>query len=173
MSLSLPMRRLATIATFTRTVNGYRNIIRPVVNLADKKEPINKIQSVWLDVTTRSEDTTLISFDGLHKDCNDKKEKKKNKNLLGWEEKFTLMRAFKEVHGHCRVPLGYVISGVNLGGWVATQREEYIKHRFGIHSNIINEKRVNRLERNGFVWDLNDVQVHSAGHYHSHEKVLM
>jgi len=73
--------------------------------------------------------------------------------LLDWESKFALLRAFKKAHGHCRVPPNFIVGGVRLGGWVATQRKEYKKHRLGFPSRIINEKRIARLERHNFQWD--------------------
>ena len=76
----------------------------------------------------------------------------KDKKRFNWEFKFALLRAFKKYHGHCRVPSRYVVGGVNLGGWVDTQRKEYAKHRVGMSSLIINEKRIARLERVGFDW---------------------
>lgn len=85
---------------------------------------------------------------------NEKEKKNKDKRQLGWQEKFALLKAFKKAHGHCSVPPGYVVGGVKLGGWVATQRKEYTKHRFGLFSAIINEKRVTRLEKVGFEWNV-------------------
>lgn len=80
------------------------------------------------------------------------KKKSKPKPLLTWEEKFAVLKAFKTVYGHCRVPPGFMIGGFNLGGWVATQRKEFLKHRIGIPSFVINDKRVSRLDRAGFDW---------------------
>jgi len=78
----------------------------------------------------------------------------KARPALSWEDKFALLRAFRKVHGHCRVPPGYVVGGVKLGGWVETQRKEYSKHRCGLFSAIINDKRVIWLERVGFEWEI-------------------
>eukprot|EP00567_Pseudictyota_dubia_P008752 CAMPEP_0197451104 /NCGR_PEP_ID=MMETSP1175-20131217/27709_1 /TAXON_ID=1003142 /ORGANISM="Triceratium dubium, Strain CCMP147" /LENGTH=174 /DNA_ID=CAMNT_0042983715 /DNA_START=46 /DNA_END=570 /DNA_ORIENTATION=+ len=69
-----------------------------------------------------------------------------------WEYKFTLLRLFKRVYGHCNVPPSFVVGGIKLGGWVETQRKEYRKFRLGIPSSIINDRRIQRLERNGFEW---------------------
>ena len=71
---------------------------------------------------------------------------------MSWEYKFQLLRQYKKVYGDCNVPVHYRVAGVNLGGWVATQRKEYRKLRAGMASQIVNEKRVARLERNGFSW---------------------
>jgi hypothetical protein len=63
-----------------------------------------------------------------------------------------MLQFFKKVYGHCNVPEGYMVGGFKLGGWVVTQRKEYMKHRLGIPSVIINNKRVARLDRVSFDW---------------------
>lgn len=69
---------------------------------------------------------------------------------LTWEEKFAMLKDFKNSHGHCRVPPGYTRAGFNLGGWAATQRKEHAKLKLGLVSVILNDKRVMRLHRVGF-----------------------
>lgn len=80
--------------------------------------------------------------------------KNKLKVRMNWEQKFAVLRLFKQIHGHCRVPPWYQIGGFKLGGWVVTQKKEFVKHRSGLGSEIINDKRVARLDRNGFEWGL-------------------
>ena len=100
-------------------------------------------------------ETTEIKQDLAKGDTVDQKEKKKTtKSSLGWEEKFALLRAFKKIHGHCRVPKGYVVGGIKLYGWVVTQRKEFMQYHLGFLSYIINEKRIRRLDRVGFDWSL-------------------
>ena len=100
-------------------------------------------------------ETTEIEQDLAKGNTVDQKEKKKKtRSKLGWEEKFALLRAFKKIHGHCHVPKGYVVGGIKLHGWVVTQRKEFMQYRLGFLSNIVNEKRIRRLDRIGFDWSL-------------------
>ena len=39
-----------------------------------------------------------------------------------------------------------------LGGWVKTQRNEYLKHHMDGYSLVVNEKLIARLEQVGFEW---------------------
>jgi hypothetical protein len=41
---------------------------------------------------------------------------------LRWEEKFLLLKRFKEREGHCNVPRSHKDDGANLGEWVSHQR---------------------------------------------------
>eukprot|EP00980_Cylindrotheca_fusiformis_P019772 scaffold6927_cov93-Cylindrotheca_fusiformis.AAC.10 len=72
-----------------------------------------------------------------HGNCNDKK----------WNDLFNGLAAFKEEHGHCRVPQHYK-PNIYLSQWVKRQRY-YRKHRPG----LISERRVQKLDQLGFVWD--------------------
>ena len=42
---------------------------------------------------------------------------------LHWEEKYLLLKQFKEREGHCNVPYSHKEDGINLGTWVNTQRQ--------------------------------------------------
>lgn len=72
------------------------------------------------------------------------KQKRRRRPRKTWEDKFAL-REFKRTFGYCEVPPGHMVHGVKLGGWVETQRKEYLKHRIGGFSLVINEKRIARL----------------------------
>ncbi len=61
-----------------------------------------------------------------------------------WEEGFAALQAYKEQHGHCRVPRGHPFKGVNLGHWVGTQRAR---------KDQMTPERKQRLDDLGFVWD--------------------
>ena len=98
---------------------------------------------------------TAVSSFGL-KTPSGTEDKNKRKALVGWEVKFALLRTFKRTYGHCRVPVGFVVGGINLGGWVETQRKERFKFSSGFGSRIINDKRIARLEQVGFEWDTNN-----------------
>jgi superfamily II DNA or RNA helicase len=61
-----------------------------------------------------------------------------------WEFWFGLLEQFKQERGHCRVPKRFVLGGVNLGFWVATQRQGM---------GYLSPDRKKRLDDIGFVWD--------------------
>ena len=61
-----------------------------------------------------------------------------------WEEGFSKLLQFKEVHGHCRVPNRFKLDGFNLGTWVGTQRST---------KDSLSHERRQRLDDLGFVWD--------------------
>ncbi|HAY45631.1 MAG TPA: hypothetical protein DCY55_05035, partial [Gammaproteobacteria bacterium] len=60
-----------------------------------------------------------------------------------WEEGFTAVKAYKEQHGHCRVPKNHKLNDYNLGQWVLMQRKA--KDRMSL-------ERKQRLDDLGFVW---------------------
>jgi len=63
-----------------------------------------------------------------------------------WEEGFKNLVQFKEEHGHCLVPHGYVtLNGYQLRQWVQIQRA----------SDLAKPKR-ERLDELGFVWDVKE-----------------
>ena len=61
-----------------------------------------------------------------------------------WEEAFSALQKYRQKNGNCRVPQGTKLDGVNLGGWVSTQR---------IWKNRLNPERIRRLDSLGFSWD--------------------
>ena len=63
-----------------------------------------------------------------------------------WEERYWLLAEFKEVHGHCNVPVGHEMNGINLGYWVHRQRQDYKQGK-------MDPERVRRLRELGFRWD--------------------
>ena len=62
-----------------------------------------------------------------------------------WDESFELMKAYKEEHGHCRVPKDAEYREVKLGVWVNGQRKA---HKAG----KLSENRRTRLDDIGFCW---------------------
>jgi Helicase associated domain/Helicase conserved C-terminal domain len=52
-----------------------------------------------------------------------------NPKTTVWEEKFALLEDFVSENGHARVPTSYSFNGVQLGTWVATQRQRGAKGR--------------------------------------------
>ncbi len=62
-----------------------------------------------------------------------------------WEEMFSELAAYKQIHGNCNVP----IKGKDnpaLGTWCGTQRDAYTKNKLSL-------ERVTRLEKLGFALD--------------------
>ncbi len=64
-----------------------------------------------------------------------------------WEQGFAALEAFKLREGHIRVPAKHQESGIMLGAWVGTQRNEFRKGELA-------SERIQRLEELGFVWDV-------------------
>jgi superfamily II DNA or RNA helicase len=65
---------------------------------------------------------------------------------VGWEERFLELQAYKEEHGHCRVPQQYEPNKA-LGKWVMTQRTFYAKGK-------LSQDRISRLEAIGLQWKI-------------------
>ena len=61
-----------------------------------------------------------------------------------WEEGFTKLLQFKELKGHCRVPMDFKLDGYNLGTWVSNQRTD---------KDSISSELKQRLDDIGFIWD--------------------
>ncbi|CAE8630824.1 unnamed protein product [Polarella glacialis] len=71
---------------------------------------------------------------------------------VSWEESFDILKAYKQEHGHTRVPRSYVADdGINLGRWVNTQR----KARKGQGSCKIDAEQIEQLDSLGFQWAVN------------------
>ena len=67
-----------------------------------------------------------------------------------WQQGVQELRAFKDAHGHARVPSRHVAaSGFKLGHWANTQRKAK-------STRNLTEKQVKLLEELGFVWSLLD-----------------
>ncbi|HEY1718817.1 MAG TPA: Helicase associated domain protein, partial [Verrucomicrobiae bacterium] len=62
-----------------------------------------------------------------------------------WEEMFAALLNYKQIHGNCNVPQG-LKKNSRLASWVHTQRG--LKNR-----GQLDNDRVQRLEKKGFVWD--------------------
>ena len=67
-------------------------------------------------------------------------------NEAAWEEKFSNLIKYKEAHGDCKVPMGW-IENPSLGQWADAQRQARKK-------GTLSEARVRRLEEIGFIWEL-------------------
>jgi len=70
-----------------------------------------------------------------------------------WEERFAEIRAFKEKHGHARVPTSWA-KNRRLGKWIMHQRELYRKGE-------MRRDRAERLDRVGKEWR-SDTRVHAG-----------
>ncbi|CAE8720240.1 unnamed protein product, partial [Polarella glacialis] len=73
--------------------------------------------------------------------------------VASWEERFELLKAYKQEHGHTRVPFCYVSDeGFKLGNWVGSQRKAYKgQGRFKIDA-----EQIEQLDSLGFVWVVRD-----------------
>lgn len=66
-----------------------------------------------------------------------------------WKDKFDQLVAFKNKHGHCKVPLTY--ANQHLAGWVDRQRTLKTKGR-------LSADREQKLNEIGFIWDCGVLQ---------------
>ena len=64
---------------------------------------------------------------------------KKSTQGDAWQRKFQLLCAFRQEHGHSRVPQNYVVDSVKLGTWVSSQR-------FKIKNGTLAKERVSQLQ---------------------------
>ena len=65
-----------------------------------------------------------------------------------WEESFRQLAMYREEHGDCMVPAGYVTEGgLALGSWLNEQRRKYK----GTKGGLSNSQKA-RLEELGMVW---------------------
>ena len=70
---------------------------------------------------------------------------------VGWEAKRARLAAFKDEHGHCRVPINH-LADPKLGRWVKNQRAYKKWLAAGRPSPQITAERVAKLEALGFEW---------------------
>ena len=61
-----------------------------------------------------------------------------------WEKGFIALVKFKNAEGHMRVPRGYEENGLDLGGWVISQRSK---------RKQLSSEQLERLNSLGFIWD--------------------
>ena len=62
-----------------------------------------------------------------------------------WNEKYKLAEEYYKEHKDLLIPKSYVINGVNLGNWIAWQRQNY-------KNNKLSEERINKLNKIKMVW---------------------
>lgn len=73
-----------------------------------------------------------------------------------WDTHYKELLAYKERHGDCIVPTK-AAEYKDLGVWVAVQRNEYLKRGRGEPTQL-NQKRIDRLNEVGFVWNVTNHQ---------------
>ena len=61
-----------------------------------------------------------------------------------WAEGFSKLLRFKDIEGHCRVPISFKIDGFNLGQWVGNKRAR---------KDSMSPERRKKLDDIGFIWD--------------------
>ena len=70
---------------------------------------------------------------------------------IGWKGHLQKLVQFKELHGHCRVPINHCVDDVRLGKWVNNQRTEYQSFMDGQHSTMTQDC-MDALNSIGFEW---------------------
>ena len=76
------------------------------------------------------------------------------KNDIKWDEKFELLKEYKEEFGDCNVPTKFIYKREALGTWVEKQRQ--IKN--GTGNGYLDSERIQKLNSIGFIWDINKYQ---------------
>ena len=71
-----------------------------------------------------------------------------------WNEKFELLKQYKEEFGDCIVPSKYKYKGINLSDWVLRQRREYKDfHNFKYYYGPMTQEKIDKLNSIGFIWE--------------------
>ena len=79
-----------------------------------------------------------------------------------WEQGFNELVKYQKANGDCSVSKGHRVDGIDLGGWVSTQRNRLGRLRVQLLSEPISKlsdrdkislERIKRLDGIGFVWD--------------------
>ena len=73
----------------------------------------------------------------------------KYKNDIKWEEKFNLLKEYKEEFGDCNAPDSVIYKGVKLGIWCNNQRQAFKANS----KSIMNQERIDKLNSIGFIWN--------------------
>jgi superfamily II DNA or RNA helicase len=66
-----------------------------------------------------------------------------------WEEKFSELKVFKDIKGHCKVPKRWT-ENPQLGRWVINQRSARREGK-------LSEEHIQRLSEIGFVWEMKEI----------------
>lgn len=77
-----------------------------------------------------------------------------NRHELVWETRYQELVEYANQHGDCCVPISFA-ENKKLAHWVSNQRKLYseqLKHP-GWRSNSLDERRKQRLEEIGFIWN--------------------
>ena len=61
-----------------------------------------------------------------------------------WEASFAVLKKYRKLKGHCRIPIDCVFNGLNLGTWANNQRQ---------NKSRLAKDRINLLDSLGFSWD--------------------
>jgi hypothetical protein len=69
-----------------------------------------------------------------------------------WTIRLSQLVEFKQLYGHCLVPIKYP-ANPQLSNWVSAQRQEYKLVQGGRPSNRLTDEKVKALDELGFVWE--------------------
>ena len=72
-----------------------------------------------------------------------------------WMCRLEELANFKDVHGHCNVPIDYESPYYHLGVWVREQRILFARGKEGIASQL-DKRRMDDLEQIGFQWEIEE-----------------
>jgi hypothetical protein len=75
-----------------------------------------------------------------------------------WQERLSELADYRKIFGHCNVPQNYR-ENIKLANWVATQRDQYMKHLEG-KTSPTTPFRIQELESLGFEWRVSSRKNH-------------
>eukprot|EP00978_Attheya_sp_CCMP212_P015067 scaffold38725_cov52-Attheya_sp.AAC.1 len=108
----------------------------------------------WVITQRRSfNDLSQERIDSLNKvgfQLNPRKRPHQSLYNMRWNDMFLQLVAYKKVNGHTNVP----IRENELGEWVRSQRRRFLEHRKKGSCNRLEKKRVDALNKIGFVWEV-------------------
>ena len=84
--------------------------------------------------------------------------RRRNTSQHQWNEKFTALKEYKQLHGHVNVPKTYH----QLGRFVNNQRQFYRRRMVDGEKNSLTDERIQALEELGFVWSMKPISVDRA-----------
>lgn len=79
---------------------------------------------------------------------------KRSPQRVSWDDRLTMLRAFREQHGHLLIPIRYK-QNPSLGKFVHNMREQYklFHHQVGYKKKCsLTPERIEQLNELGFVW---------------------
>jgi len=108
-----------------------------------------------LDMQSAATDKAVVKNESSPKQLKETKKTIPETHEMSWQKHYNELRAYREQHGHCRVPQKYNQNNLKLGYWVMQQRRQYRLRENGKKSSFDSssgETRIKLLDELAFVW---------------------